>query len=291
MSLIYIHIPKTAGASFHHALDRLHRKGQNFSIRNMFPLESIKEFNSFSEEYRSRFNLIKGHHAHLLIPTAIDPTLITVMRDPVGQFVSGVHHIRRTPQNPKHQEVKDISTIKEFVDYCKRTGFHNGQTYHLGHTMEDLAQDRGQYREVTDSDFRRAMDFLDQIDFVLITEQFHQGLVILQHELGWADPVYEWKNKSPQKLGKRGMPKELEDEIIKLQHYDIQLYAKACEKYETLKNSYPGNLSQAVRRFEAVNDRFNQWKGPLSGIKGQIHYYAEKIGLLTPSWKIPPRNL
>jgi hypothetical protein len=290
VTLVFIHIPKTAGASFHHALDRVHRKGQNFSIRNMFPLESIKEFSGYSEEYRTRFNLVKGHHAHLLLPKVIDAETITVLRDPLMQFVSSFHHIRRTPQNPRHEEVKNLATIREFIDYCKSTGFSNGQTYHLGHTLADLENNRGHYREVTQADFDRASALLQNINYVLLTEHFHEGLVLLQHELGWPDPVYEWKNKSPQKV-RRGMSEEMEREILELQHFDVQLYEMAQKRYQELKSNYQGNLDQAVRRYEGINERFNKWKGPLSGIKGQLYYYAEKLGLMTPAWKVPPKHL
>ena len=98
-TLLFLHIPKTAGSSLRNALSQVYRPGTQLYLydapgpgRTM----DLESFQALAPEERSRPRFIAGHFyfgVHTLVPRPAQ--YVTVVRDPVERVISLYHHYRR----------------------------------------------------------------------------------------------------------------------------------------------------------------------------------------------------
>lgn len=95
-SIISVHIPKTAGSSFHAAL----KQHFGWRLKHIQKPEDIRTF-SRGEKYKSNKPFVQAVHGHirphenwkLYYPSA---KWVCWLRDPVDRVVSAYHHLQRT---------------------------------------------------------------------------------------------------------------------------------------------------------------------------------------------------
>lgn len=131
-TLLFCHIPKTAGTSFQAVVKAEYWPHQRFFIYN-------NELNPGSPEpatlarfkRRSRFiQVVYGHFefgAHRLL--GIPPCYATILREPVSRVVSLYHHIARDPAwGPLHACINDGLSLEQFVASQINEQAHNYMT-------------------------------------------------------------------------------------------------------------------------------------------------------------------
>ena len=118
--IIFIHIPKTAGATFREILRKNFKKSRTFMIHDMFPEESLKYLHTLSQSHFEKFDLIAGHGAHYLLNKANTFESIIFLRDPVKQILSTFYHIKRSKHSQLHNDLKKIVSLHGYYDYLKK---------------------------------------------------------------------------------------------------------------------------------------------------------------------------
>ena len=104
--ILFDHIPKCAGSSFHQYLTPFYPQRKIFTVDGANPQESLSAFKSLSQNQRHKFSLVKGHFAHELIDYASpEAILITILRDPYTRVCSLYHFINKSPRHRMHQLV------------------------------------------------------------------------------------------------------------------------------------------------------------------------------------------
>ena len=104
--ILFDHIPKCAGSSFHQYLTPFYPQRKIFTVDGANPQESLSAFKSLSQNQRHKFSLVKEHFAHELIDYASpEAILITILRDPYTRVCSLYHFINKSPRHRMRQLV------------------------------------------------------------------------------------------------------------------------------------------------------------------------------------------
>lgn len=257
MRLLFLHIPKAGGTTFHAILENLHPN--KAGICSITPSFSIQDFINLPKAKKEEIDLFKGHfefgmHKYF---EGDQFQYITLFRKPVERVISHYYYVLRTPQHYLYQKV--AKTNMSLHDYA----------------MSDLSTelDNGQLRLLTgseDASIACTPELLEQArrnlqkHFVSfgIVEQFDQSLILFKHKMGWEDfPVYKRLNVTKKK------PKEIAPEVRQAieqrNRFDMELYAWAKAEYEKNCAEIP-TLEEEVKILKYANKAFAE--GYLQGI-------------------------
>lgn len=243
--VIFVHIPKTAGATVHRILEREHRGGRTETVRMLD--RALEDFPRLLTDVADpELTLVKGHvpygvHRYLTGP----PAYVTMLRDPVDRVRSLYQFARTEPRHPLHDEVRQQDmTLYDFV----ASGIDRDQT------------DDGQVRQLVGApgrtlnhdDLRVACDRIER-DFVAVgvQEEFDASLVLWRRALGWRrPPVYVARNVS---RGSRPMVTAADRSLVE-QHnaLDRELHTAAVELVRRRRRAARG-FEAELRLFQLVN--------------------------------------
>jgi hypothetical protein len=120
-TLLFCHIPKTAGTSFRTVVEAEYWRHQRFFVYgNEFELGRPPDPGFLARfERRRRFvQIVYGHfefgiHEVLEVP----PCYATILREPISRVVSFYYHIARDPAwGPLHARIKEGVSLRQFVE-------------------------------------------------------------------------------------------------------------------------------------------------------------------------------
>lgn len=285
MTVLFFHIPKTAGSTFHFILQRLYKKHRVFDVHGLFADECISYFKNLEDEARKKFDLVKGHQTLDLVPFIQNSKVITFLRNPVDHFLSGYFYIRNAPHNAQHKVVSRMRSIEEYIDFCLENKLINGQSLYI-------ANNRSSSFDVDNNEelvLKKAMSTLETVDNVFVTERFEEAILILQQELNWENPFYIVLNKSKRKPDE--VTPEIRERIKNIQTIDFKLYEYALKRHDWAVEDFDGSLSERIDQFRNRNQLFNLIYGKPYFLYNTGKYYLEKFGLIDVDWKIPPKYL
>jgi hypothetical protein len=224
--LIFLHIPKSGGSTFHTVLGKRYNSYETHNVLGSRAGDSeISEFINMKQDQKSKITLLKGHmpfglHKHL----SDRFEYITFLRNPVERVISQYFYIKKNKNNPKHKEVHmGGMNIQEFVTSGIVTGMNNG---HCRFLTGDI--DRLKYSDTSNL----LEDTLTNIEkyFLLvgITERFDESILVLSHLLGWEKlPFYIKKNVSKNRQAVRDFSQEDISKIEIFNRLDQDLHIKA----------------------------------------------------------------
>jgi hypothetical protein len=228
-TVIFLHIPKTAGTTLHNIIGRQYRASEMHTMLLEVP-ESIKQFLALSEAERGQFKMIRGHMGyglHKFIPRPCQ--YFTILRNPVARAISIYYYIKRTPSHFLYNIFKEENlTLKDYVESGYSNMVDDGQTRMLaggdGNILEGVC---------TPEMFEQAKENLHR-SFVLVglTERFDESLLLLGHQFGWRKPFYRRKNVSPHRLEKEALEPKILEAILAMNQYDLALYEYAQSLFE-----------------------------------------------------------
>ncbi len=229
--LVFLHIPKTAGTSFHQVLENEYRDAPSFSITGTDPLKRRNELLELPQKKKEELVLLKGH----LLQDG-DEILgkkchfLSFLRDPVDRTISSYYYIKRAKHNRFHEEVKDL-TLREFTDFLKREKWDNLQTRYLSSTPEEIRYKgkRPDRQEMKEERFPKALEFLrNKIDSPLLVEEMDRSLIYLYRVLDWNHiPDIGKKNASKERPPKERLSTDLLERLREVNQLDETLYNEA----------------------------------------------------------------
>ena len=185
--VVFVHVPKTAGQTLNAILARQYDQTATVIVEDRSDLQA-----SFLRTARRRpVSLMRGHLPYGIHEAlGIDVVYITMLREPVARVVSTYRYIKRTPHHRLHEVVRaERMTLSRFVQSdIDREEVVDGQTRLLSGILD---------RDPDEEMLAKAIDNLDRIAVVGLTERFDQSVLLMRRQLGWRFPLYIRKNVAP----------------------------------------------------------------------------------------------
>lgn len=224
-TLIFLHIPKTAGTTFRSVLDSVFAK---YNKAYLYPPFSEELYYKKYEkgENLDEYDFISGHF-HYGIHSQLKEnhySYVTFLRNPVENVISHFNHISQV-KIQKHKEI--IEKCGSIEGFLKMRLGNNLQTRYLSACKNDI---------VTEHDFNKALSLIERkIEFGLL-EKFDESVFLMKRKFKWNFAYYAVKQNIAKGKPEKNIPPELLLKIKEANGYDIALYERAQEIfYEKLK--------------------------------------------------------
>lgn len=256
-TVIFIHIPRTAGVSLDAILERQYNTAKIYSL---YSQEKLDEFNQLSEQKKATIQLLNGHfmsygiHERLPNPS----TYITMMRDPVDRVISHYYFVRRSPNHYLHETVmsKNMS-LEDYVGSELSIEINNGQTRLLAGLKENPGIGIGKgFPEMLN---RAKKNIEDNFTVVGLTEEFDKSLILFKKALGWSETFYLKRNETKN----RKAVKEVADNIIhtirEYNEMDIELYKYAKNIFYKNIESWQIEFENELEIFQKNNEKYGKF--------------------------------
>lgn len=247
--LFFLHIPKTAGISLTAIIDANFPPNAIFEAHDWTEAGDVIERMSTVEMARVR--CVRGHYwfgpgdRAVHDRFAVDPVVITVLRDPVARTVSAHQHVMRWPEHWLREKIgigeEGTMSLHDFVEHPEAQGeIANLQTRLIvgaipGNTLQpDLGPDPEEAVRFADEELLElAKRRLDSFAWVGLTERMEASVRLLTSRMGWA-AVDELPNLNlnPVPSAEVELSAETRDAILERNALDLELYAYAGERLE-----------------------------------------------------------
>jgi hypothetical protein len=251
-SIIFLHIPKTAGTTLYRIMDRHYQKK---SIYTIWQDGTLDEFKQLNEARRSHIRLLRGHFGLGLDELLRGPTAyFTFLREPIERVISYYHYVRRSPGHYCYEQVTSRRmSLKEFVesrldpmvDNAQTrllSGLATGQEIPFGQCPPDLLE-------------RARQNLHDRMTVIGLTEKFDQTLLLLKQTFGWNKLLYAPQNVSTDAGGRSAVEGAARDVILAVNQLDVELYRYAQTLFdEQVKRQGPA-FSRELEAFQKTNRR------------------------------------
>jgi hypothetical protein len=243
--LIFLHIPKTAGATLQGVL---HREYQGSPMLDLSTPESERELEAMSTAERSSIRLVTGHFyfgVHSLFPQ--ESAYLTILRDPLERVVSHYYYARSHPEHDLHDRiVEEELSLHDYVTGDLSNELENGQVKQLSQRAAAGAECNRDCLEEAKTNLK------EHFPVVGITEQFDLSLILFQRQFGWTTPRYVSRNV--------GDPSEREplDErtkavILERNRLDQQLYEFVARRFDDERTAAGPELEEDARTLARAN--------------------------------------
>lgn len=266
--VVFLHIPKTAGLTFHEILKNQYPDRKRHLIHQVV---RTKKYIDFSYRKKKSIGLIMGHFLygiHQFMP--VSPIYLTMLRNPVARTMSGYDYIVNNKWHPFHKELMDKKySLADFLIQKKVSNFDNMQVRFL------CGDNSMPFGDVNDSHLELAKKNLVNEDmFFGITEMFDESMLYFKHELGWSlNPFYVKMNISPaSNVNRNELDQKTMDAILNCNKYDLQLYEFAKASFENKIKCLGEEFKTELEQFVAKNATYET---------KEINYFKRIINRLT----------
>jgi hypothetical protein len=255
-TLIFLHIPKTAGTTLYEILDHAFRSAETLTFDGYNHPEEIPEFIRAPEGKRARYNLIKGHldfGLHRYIPR--DSTYVTLLREPISRIVSFYDHARRHPQHYLYPVLKNGGDLKKILKTHATTELFNQQTRMIaGDEWCDLN------RPVDAAALERAKDNMRKHFAVVgLTEEFDASLLLIRRAASTKMPFYRKRNVAPTDARSDALDAETRGLVCEANTLDVELYKFGRELFNAQRRAAGMMFEAELRSFQLLNRGREAW--------------------------------
>jgi|GEM_PF-2934126 len=220
-TLFFLHIPKTAGTTLFKHLDQLYSPHHISPFHNQF----VDFLNSAKQKSPESFRFIRGHLPYQAVEYMHHPVrVITFLRDPVTRSISQYLFNKQNVTSPFHKEANAMSLIDFLADSRLRQGITNVATRYLSNETGDLSL---------------ALDNLEQLDFIGITEAFNASLALLIYQFS-LPPItqYQRLNITKHTINQQDFNDDLLARLTILNDADYAIYERGKvlfkERYQSM---------------------------------------------------------
>lgn len=257
-SVIFLHVPKAAGATLHGIIERQYRPTAIFTIEGSRVRESIDEFKRLPETRRKKIRVVKGHMGFGLHEFLPQPsTYITILRDPVDRVIS--HYYYALQAGPRHylNNVIQNMSLEEYVSNEISPELDNGQTRLLS-GIESVDTVTGFEQCSTEVLESAKKNLQEHFAVVGVSDRFDETLILLKKALGWGEVRYHRRNVTKNRPRKEDIPKSTLDLIEKFNELDIELFRYAREIFEESVTQQGPSFDKELEAFKSSNERWGR---------------------------------
>ena len=269
LTLIFLHIPKTAGSTLTSALCQKYGDRAVFRVFSAGQAEKEKYIDSLYKNM-DHVKVIAGHMFfgwHQSLPDPAKSTYITLLRDPVERVISDYYYIIRRPEHYLHDTLKYLNIdFESFVSNRLSVEIDNFQTRLLAGQIND--------RYSGPPDLDRAIRNVNAFfSLVGLTERFDESLVLLKNELNWKSyPFYIKRNVTEKRPKAEDVPGYIVEMIKKRNELDCMLYAHMEDLFNQRFNRQRPLIDYQVKKFI----RMNRIYGRLLRLKEKMNWVKQK---------------
>jgi hypothetical protein len=228
-TVVFIHIPKTAGMTLKSVVGRQHRPGEFALLYEERIRQSIDAFLAVPEGERARYRFVLGHVGyglHEFLPQKV--TYATFLRDPIERIVSYFYYVLRRPDHFLHDTARKLG-LKDFARSDATAKLANGQTKYLA------ALDAQDATAATLECVKRHV--AERFAVVGLTEQFDASLLLLRRVARWGIPWYDRENVTRDRPRLSEIPHDALEAIVEHNRLDLELYSWARERFARERNA------------------------------------------------------
>lgn len=256
VTIVYPHIPKTAGSTLHKIIDRQYPKDKIYSV-GLIDEESIKAFNELSIERKNRIRMFRGHMSygvHRFLPGHF--TYFTMLREPVERVISYYYFIKRTKTHYLHDHLcEDDVNLTCFIENKSHVMIDNAQTRILSGVWQE-PEFGACDREILNEAKRNL-----QRDFAAVglVEKFDESLLLFARLFGWRRVYYCHMNVSYHRPSQDECSDDAIEAIVSSNLLDLDLYDFACELFAEQLLALGPDFDRRVNRFKMINGVLSPW--------------------------------
>jgi hypothetical protein len=267
--LIFLHIPKCGGVTFHRILEKNFDKREVFSVDGQNPWNSVRTFLKKDASELKQIRLIKGHipyGIHQFMPHE-DYRYITFVRHPIKRLDSLFRYAKSHVNHSWH----DLAQDSNFADFAMHSAIpDNFQTKLIAGVERYRLLD-----PCTEDTYRTALENIERdFSMVGILEKFEESLLRLRSQGMLQKIFFQKQNVTPLHTNYQDFCLEIKyPEICERHHWDYQLYTYSMARFDDhcikpehqrLMNSFKLNY------FRVMN------KALYSRLPGKIQHKVEK---------------
>jgi hypothetical protein len=251
--IVFLHIPKTAGLTFHEILTDQYPQRKHKLI---YTVGHTKTFIELPEKKKAKIGVIKGHllyGLHDFMPNK--PIYITLLRDPIARTISGFEFIKNKKDHPFYKELKlQKYTLYDFLNQQFIPNFDNMHVRFL------CGNNSMPFGTINESHFEMAKKNLITSNMLFgITEMFDESILCFKNELGWTNPFYSKVNVAKNNsLNMQNIDPATRDMILNCNKFDIQLYQFAKDKFLEKIKMMGKDFKDELNVFQENNHKMQQ---------------------------------
>lgn len=251
-TVVFQHIPKTAGSTIISILEKEYPEKLRYKIDPMKTLESLNLFQSLERSKRDRYQLIYRHLSEQLIKSLSNQVIVfSFLRDPVDLFLSSYFYIKRATWNRNHKAVKDLGSVEEYLDFCLENNLLNPQTRYMSGKIDYLFSENNPSKPVDKEMFDLATSKLANLDYVFRLENFVEAILLIAEKLNWKKiPYYRVQNKTKSRMRVDEISLDLKGKLYQYLSHDMALY----ERPGNIEDGYEKRSSTEVKKFHLINN-------------------------------------
>ena len=246
-TLIFLHIPKTAGTSLRQAIGSAYEPHERLYLYDNPSLEgslSPKEFKQLPEETRARLRFVMGHipfGLHRSIPR--ESRYVVVLRDPVERVVSHYYHYRQVVDPGKtNRAAAERRLIESEGVSLEDWAFGLERAEADNQLVRQISGKAGlRYGQCTEGTLAQAIENIDEhFEMVMFAESMTVSARMLGSRLGFAIPMQEPANVNARRPGVADLDSQVVDRLRELNRFDVELYERMWSRFQGARGAAHG---------------------------------------------------
>ena len=267
MTVIFLHVPKSAGSTLHTVLERVYPSDTVLDIPGPNS-EREKLFTRLSPEEHARIRLVKGHvlfGLHRYIPNRF--TYITILRHPVERVISHYYFVKRRPRHRLYQTIMSSNmSLEEYVLGGTALELDNGQVRALYGSEHLNVEYGGCTSQMLDAARQNLKSYFSVVG---LAERFDETLLLMAKELKWSRrPLYVRRNVTKNRPALEGVAPEVLRKIEAANSFDLELYERSVEGFEEALKQH--DVPSELERFRQLNEFYGRCATPIATLQGHL---------------------
>jgi hypothetical protein len=274
-TVIFLHIPKSAGTTLGAILRRQYSRGSVTSLRG----EAGDHLRAASDADKASVQALIGHMPfgfHECFPHPC--TYVTVLREPIARVISFYYHVRRDRGHYLHRDGAATGmSLEQFVSSGVSTEANNGQTRAISGEGVVLAPFPSMgigFDQCPPAMLDRAIGNLrEHFPVVGLSERFDETLMLLRQELRWTRTPYYCRERVGRNIPtdlRTNVPRRVAAIIERYNELDCALYEYAVRQFDERLRGEPRIEGWRLAMFKMLN-----------GSYGRVYYGARSTAFWT----------
>ena len=266
-TVIFLHIPKTAGTTLRRILEKQYPPHEQYSTypTALHPQASLAAFKQLDATRRLQIRLLMGHipfGLHTFLPRP--SRYFTILREPVERVVSHYYFIRRTPSHHLYQYATSAEmTLPRFVESQTTMEAKNLQTRLLSGAM-NRKKPKASDEEIL---ALAKKNLHESFAVVGLAERFDETLLLLKNAFQWRRVFYVKLNVTRSRPQQDEMAPDVRCLIQEHNQLDSDLYHYARGLFDEQIHRQGATFTEQLRVFQSRNRLLQPllhvwWKAP-----------------------------